>query len=458
MIHSPVGVNVERSSRRTARERRWAIPSRSARSRGVLRRRSDEEENGKATCVSLVVLEAAEGDGGHAEPAAGTLGLATLCAAAASNLVFGLGGVLRSTNPHVAAAASGASLLAPRQTLPFASNLGGVSAFAFQGTNAHVRVASFASRGFDHTLRGDRGSILARRTSAWAAPPTVPTLARAIVSPDSASFEVSVATTRGAAGSGFMDHRVAGRAIFPAAGMLRVALDATRAATRREVAASERTALTDASVPAPLLCPLDRGSSFASADSASGADTSLWFPCRSSTARTTPRTSTRDLASSPGRVGATATNPSPKEVPRSARLLNVSAPRRASRSIRTRRTARWASTGCSTAPGSDRFARCARHRTAGSSPRDWNRRRRRAKTRRRRVSWTAPRRSPRRSESPARRFAFPRRSGFLRRSAPIRCIRVDPRAATPRRRFAARASPTTRSTPILDTTPRDCSV
>ena len=80
-------------------------------------------------------------------------------------------------------------------------------------------------------------------------------LARANVSPGTASFEVSVETTRGAAGSGFMDHRVAGRAIFPAAGMLRVALDATRAATRRANGVAERTALTNASVPAPLLSP-----------------------------------------------------------------------------------------------------------------------------------------------------------------------------------------------------------
>ena len=138
----------------------------------------DEEEHTKSTSCSVVVLEAAKSWCGHAEPAAGALGLATLCAAAASNSVFGLGGVLRSTNPHAAAAASGASLLAPRQTLPFASNVGGVSAFAFQGTNAHVRVVPHGSGGFDGTLRGDRGSILACRTSAWAAPPATPTLAR----------------------------------------------------------------------------------------------------------------------------------------------------------------------------------------------------------------------------------------------------------------------------------------
>ena len=269
------------------------------------------------------------------------------------------------------------------------------------------------------------------------------------VSPGTASFEVSVETTRGAAGSGFMDHRVAGRAIFPAAGMLRVALDATRAATRRANGVAERTALTNASVPAPLLSPARSrvivrvggfhvGHERVALVSASHVDGSVDAAHLDARPRVVAASRRRGgEARSFGEPGAEFGASSERFRARARVPIDPDAAYRAFGEYGLQYGAGFRPIGALRTSSDGRFV-AARIGTAGA----------RGKTRRRRVSWTAPRKSPRRSKSLARRFAFPRRSKSSRRTPPIRCIRIAARAETPGRRFAARACPTTRSTRI----------
>ena len=188
-------------------------------------------------------LESSKAWTGHAEPAAGALGLVVLCANASEGKTAGFGGTLRVMNPHVVACVRGGSggggivVAAPRATapLPMRSDAscdgvvrGGVSAFAFQGTNAHVRVVVGTTRrrndrdraaGF---WRDDAISTTAHRRRAWIAPPTPLSLSSVAMSDevnDAARFDAS-ALTREPRGNAFEDHVVAGEALFPGAGML----------------------------------------------------------------------------------------------------------------------------------------------------------------------------------------------------------------------------------------------
>ena len=188
-------------------------------------------------------LESSKAWTGHAEPAAGALGLVVLCANASEGKTAGFGGTLRVMNPHVVACVRGGSggggivVAAPRATspLPMRSDAscdgvvrGGVSAFAFQGTNAHVRVVVGTTRrrndrdraaGF---WRDDAISTTAHRRHAWIAPPTPLSLSSVAMSDevnDAARFDAS-ALTREPRGNAFEDHVVAGEALFPGAGML----------------------------------------------------------------------------------------------------------------------------------------------------------------------------------------------------------------------------------------------
>ena len=190
-----------------------------------------------------LVLESSKAWAGHAEPAAGTLGLVALCDGFATRAVRGLGCALRRLNPHVSAAAATAGtttkssssteivvpIMASRQAsmLPSAARLnlahqrgrsdgggnaalvvGGVSAFAFQGTNAHVwcevgggerrgggggggaasnkrQPVSSAGVEAGHVVGGSRGAAtVMHRRRFWASPLTHPLLTSAVINGD----------------------------------------------------------------------------------------------------------------------------------------------------------------------------------------------------------------------------------------------------------------------------------
>jgi acyl transferase domain-containing protein len=122
---------------------------------------------------------------GHAEPGAGVVGLlhaaSMLSQRAAAPVAH-----LRTLNPYVEAALAGSSSPSswslPRQsaglaTLP-GSQLGciGTSAFAFQGTNAHVLLET-AAAGSGPASRG-RPAALWQRSRFWPLPPAHPLLRR----------------------------------------------------------------------------------------------------------------------------------------------------------------------------------------------------------------------------------------------------------------------------------------
>eukprot|EP00889_Picochlorum_renovo_P006747 jgi/Picre1/33777/NNA_001256.t1 len=96
--------------------------------------------------VSPLELTSAKSFMGHAEPAAGIVGLSKLtlmmCDVSIEPFVS-----LRNMNPHVSAMLESKGqtpAFGPRQVMPTGSNrasaFGGVSAFAFQGTNAHAMI------------------------------------------------------------------------------------------------------------------------------------------------------------------------------------------------------------------------------------------------------------------------------------------------------------------------------
>ena len=143
-----------------------------------LRRRTSSSPTDDASTATAVVLvlEAVKSWRGHAEPAAGVLGLATLRSQLAELATHGQCH-LRAMNPHASDASlkafgRGGGVVAPRGRSAAvdaraASTRGGVSAFAFQGTNAHV---AMARRGADAVSRSvDARWAAAEATRAWPA-------------------------------------------------------------------------------------------------------------------------------------------------------------------------------------------------------------------------------------------------------------------------------------------------
>jgi hypothetical protein len=189
-------------------------------------------------------LSAAKSFMGHAEPAAGIVGLTRL------SLILGQSSVdplltLTALNPYVGAALAAAGqhgpadrAAAPRQPAPapapVAAALGGVSAFAFQGTNAHAFVSKDHAQGAAFCV--PTAPVLFLRAAAagrarfWVLPPAHPFASsvriaggKASGAPRGAVFECSLLAPRLAL---FSDHAVFGRVLFPAAGMLEAALAA----------------------------------------------------------------------------------------------------------------------------------------------------------------------------------------------------------------------------------------
>ena len=232
-----------------------------------------------------LLMEASKAWAGHAEPAAGALGLVALCEGVTARHARGLGCSLRHLNPHVSAAAAAGAMIMSRQAsaLPttvvqaagVAIVLGGVSAFAFQGTNAHVTVVIGGGTS-SHRGGGGAATVMSRRRC-WAAVQTHPVLisvaldlSRQAIGRFSnlgnsssggrgdgcvAHFIASDGVA-GPSGAAFFDHRVSGRALFPAAGMLQLCFDAASAGLSPFSGANDTSlhlSLLGAVIPAPLI-------------------------------------------------------------------------------------------------------------------------------------------------------------------------------------------------------------
>lgn len=176
-----------------------------------------------AALPGAIRLSAAKARVGHAEPAAGAVGLLQAAAQLSAHSVHPLVGLAR-VNAHVAACLADlprgqpAPVLA-REGAGRAERLGGVacgvSAFAFQGTNAHAVLD-----------RGPGGEGAPTPSSAtpwmrerhWFGPAALLLSSSVRPRPDNMlRFRLEVGAARAAY---LLDHRVAGRCVLPAAAML----------------------------------------------------------------------------------------------------------------------------------------------------------------------------------------------------------------------------------------------
>ena len=200
-----------------------------------------------------LALATAKTAAGHTEPAAGALGLV--------QLALELGQCFRAPLLHLArpsahvasmllagSAGSRAISIARQGAFLESGGVGGVSGFAFQGTNAHaiVRVAGRPS------VAGRRQVRVLRAQRQWVASVAPHSLVCRSLGLDSsgglAIMEVDLGSCSGLHAH-FWDHAVSGRALFPAAGFLELACGAGRSLVGDLAAAS----LTGVSIPSPCL-------------------------------------------------------------------------------------------------------------------------------------------------------------------------------------------------------------
>ena len=173
------------------------------------------------------IFSAAKSRAGHAEPAAGALGLLHAMDQLGAGHARPVPG-LTSTNHHIAAqlqAGNGAGPYVGRQPAPAGRHrTQGTSAFAFQGTNAHVILG--AARDDAETrltlptgLSAPKNPLPWQRQRHWFAPAPMQLLGafQSTGSAGAARFEANLQASRQA--WSLLDHRVAGRAILPAVAM-----------------------------------------------------------------------------------------------------------------------------------------------------------------------------------------------------------------------------------------------
>jgi acyl transferase domain-containing protein/acyl carrier protein len=207
-------------------------------------------------------LGAAKSRVGHAEPVAGAVGIVQ-AAAALSQAAAGAFLHLRQVNPMVAGliqshvSAGEAPLAAPRQPGPGvgAGCAGtqwqaatGISAFAFQGTNAHAVLVKSSS---DAVLaRADAAGIPWQRRRHWFAPRPHALLGAAVAAGRGRAHVQCVLSASHLAY--LWDHQVSGRPLLPGAAMLEAA---HAAATLLAGGAPRQAALLGAAIPAPFVLP-----------------------------------------------------------------------------------------------------------------------------------------------------------------------------------------------------------
>jgi hypothetical protein len=217
-----------------------------------------------------VQLSAAKSFMGHAEPAAGLVGVTRLA------LIMGQRSVdpllhLTGVNPYVGSALATARphgpascMAAPRQPAaaaasggPGAVAYGGVSSFAFQGTNAHALLGVSNADSFSFPGASAAALVAAgvHRSRFWVLPAAHP-LAPAALPPRSKQpggrvvFECSLLAPRLAI---YADHVVMGRVLLPATAMLEAALAAGSVAL--EAYAGNALGVAGLAIAGPLIVP-----------------------------------------------------------------------------------------------------------------------------------------------------------------------------------------------------------
>ena len=172
-------------------------------------------------------LSASKSRHGHGEPAAGAVGLTRMALALehgrSSQILH-----LTQLNPLVANLLQGqTSVRIPRQAAPDTwgraeQRLGGVSAFAFQGTNAHVVLGAARGDGYEVA----RASAVAwKRARCWYADPPRVFLARA-AAPQRHTISVQCRLSGCAPLALLWDHVVNGRVLLPGAALFELVAEA----------------------------------------------------------------------------------------------------------------------------------------------------------------------------------------------------------------------------------------
>eukprot|EP00803_Ostreobium_quekettii_P007582 evm.model.scf_983.1 EVM.evm.TU.scf_983.1 scf_983:18-7581(-) len=191
-------------------------------------------DGGSGARAAPLNLTALKSHVGHAEPAAGLVGLLAL-AAALRDRSFRHQLHLRDLNPYVGASVAGVGIRStrggvcmPRQVGPWgqAGSVadGGASSFAFMGTNAHAVLSASLLDEHARLKAGPAGGLWKGRC--WVAPRPHPFLTGFCSGGGACAFECRMGRSRLAF---LMDHVVMGRVLFPATAMLEFAIGAAHA-------------------------------------------------------------------------------------------------------------------------------------------------------------------------------------------------------------------------------------
>jgi len=207
--------------------------------------------------VAPLALMASKSWTGHAEPAAGIAGLTHAQLALTMSLQLPILH-LNLVNEHVGAvmAKHAAAWSAPRQLGSVATSTAiGTSAFAFQGTNAHVVLQSVASvvAGAPPVGGAPSETLPFSKTRCWLAPAAHSLLHSVRWIPQSRQINFAAHLSDGKAAY-LWDHQVSGRLIFPGAGYFEVAISST-AILQTDQSTENINCILGASIPAPLVMP-----------------------------------------------------------------------------------------------------------------------------------------------------------------------------------------------------------
>lgn len=206
-----------------------------------------------------LAMMAAKSSIGHSEPAAGVMNMLHACMAQHSLSTLPILH-LHSPNPHIISAfdqsAAKGKVHLPRQATAMVAAQGvaqivsGVSAFAFQGTNAHVLLQEAAPRGAGQS-RATQSSPVWQQSRHWLAPQ--PHMLLTAFVKHAGSMLLMQCQLDQPKLAGFLDHRVMDKALFPAAGFLELASAAARASLQSSVSHNpQHVVIGSITIPTPL--------------------------------------------------------------------------------------------------------------------------------------------------------------------------------------------------------------